>query len=579
MFRGRSDGQDDDSRPKGPSATPRSQRPGGARAAAKPSRRNGQGQPTADPRSGPTGKKIRRIESGAPPGRTPRPADPTDLGGPPSRPPSRRPLDPADTDRSAIGRRSERRPSLPPLRQPTGEHPRIPERVSPEDTVVVAGGESAAGVFGHPRGKSDGARRLSAVPDPGAAAPDDEPMPPDPMPTAFPPPDDAPWADPMPAVPSAFPEDQTEVDGYAAIGAATTGEVNAMDSYDFGNEPQSPAMAAAGPRRAPADGTRPMARPGPSGYGDGPPGRGVRPVGIDRPQDTEFKLADNRRRRQKPKEPNRALLGLGLAAIVLAGLAAAWFLTRDGGDESADDAAVATEADQAAVETTLPATPAVTEAPEPVVSEPTLFFDAATAGPLQQGETYSIDLVGEPDGSLLQVVVDDIPQGQPDALLPDLILPAGRHSLFIEITNGVDVSSSTPIELYVLGDPPPVGWRVNLSSVDMQTEGWAEAIRQFDEFRAAGHEGLQLLPLSPGFWNIFISGFGEDRGAAQGYCESFNLAVPDECFPVYFEGAPAADTPDTQAEDTTADDGAMTDGEGDAMTDGEDTTSTTAAGG
>ena len=102
-----------------------------------------------------------------------------------------------------------------------------------------------------------------------------------------------------------------------------------------------------------------------------------------------------------------------------------------------------------------------------------------------------------------------------------------------------------------------------------------QAIRQFDEYRAAGHDALQLLPISPGYWNLFIGGLGEDRAAAQTYCESFNLAVPDQCFPTYYEPT-AADTTATTAAEATDD--AMTDEDPDAMAD-EDTTSTTVAGG
>ena len=275
---------------------------------------------------------------------------------------------------------------------------------------------------------------------------------------------------------------------------------------------------------------------------------------VDRLQDTEFKFADGRRK-PKPKEPNRLVLAMSVGLVLLAGIAVAWFLTRgDDGDntETADAEVVAPpEATDEVAAATDPAA-----APEPQVDEPTLFFDEAQTGPLQQGETYSIDLVGEPEGSMLQVVVDDIPQGNPEAQLPDLILPPGRHSLYIQISNGAETSTSTPVEVYVLGDPPPVGFRANLSSVNIQDEGWVEALRRFDEYRAAGHEGLQLAPLSEGYWNIFVAGLGEERASAQAYCESFQLAIPDQCFPTYYDGAAApaatAGTPDANTATTVA---------------------------
>ncbi len=332
-------------------------------------------------------------------------------------------------------------------------------------------------------------------------------------------------------------------------------------------------------------------RPAPRRGGPAAGPRTDRPVeagSADRLQDTEFKLA-GKRQKQKPKEPNKLLLGLAVGLVVLVGVAVAYLLTRGDGTttevaDAAPEAGVSTDDTEAApLEDAAPAADADVPAaePEPVVDEPTLFFDEAQTAPLREGETYSIDLVGEPEGSLLQVVVDERPQGSPDAVLPDLILPAGRHSLYIQITNGAEVTSSTPVDVYVLGPEPVLGYRANLSSVDMQTEGWAEAIRQFDEYRAAGHEGLQLAPLTPGYWNIFIGGLGEDRSDVSGvteYCGSFELEVPVDCFADFYEptGAATGDGATDDTTDTTVD--AMTDDDStDAMTDGD--TSTTVAGG
>jgi hypothetical protein len=273
-----------------------------------------------------------------------------------------------------------------------------------------------------------------------------------------------------------------------------------------------------------------------------------------------------------------------MALVVLTGAGVAYLLTRDGGDEVAVDEADSAELqpEGAVAEAPVEAAPEVD--PEPVVDEPTLFFDDADLGPLQQNTTYSIDLVGEPEGSMLQVVVDDIPQGEPDTLLPDLILPGGRHTLHVNIINGDVVAASTPVNVYVLADPPIAGYRANLASVDPVTEGWQEAIRRFDEFRDAGHEGLQLYPISEGYWNIFVQGFGDDRSSVVEYCERFNLEVPNDCFPVEYEvsdaGATAdggAATSETEGDSMSEDGNATTEG-GDAMTDDE-TTPTTAAGG
>ena len=68
--------------------------------------------------------------------------------------------------------------------------------------------------------------------------------------------------------------------------------------------------------------------------------------------------------------------------------------------------------------------------------------------------------------------------------------------------------------MYAVGPIPEASYRANLSSVNVAEEGWAEAVRQFDEFVAAGHAELELMPsdwfpsLVPGYWNLFVDGFG-----------------------------------------------------------------------
>ncbi len=314
-------------------------------------------------------------------------------------------------------------------------------------------------------------------------------------------------------------------------------------------------------------------------------------------QDTEFKLAD-KRRKQKPKEPNKLFLVLAAALVVMAGVVAAYFLTRGGDDDAAEPVAEQTDTtvggETDVTETSVPVIEEETVPQEPLQDEPTLVFEAAQAGPLVQGQEYSIDLIGEPPEAMLQVVVDGLPQREPASLLPNLILPAGRHSLYIQITNGADSFTSSQVEIYVTGDPPPVGYRANLYSVDKQTEGWDFAIQRFDEFKAAGHDNLMIVPIVDGFWNIFVPGFGEDQNAALAYCESFGLAVPDQCFAPYYDGSPIDDasTPVAPTDGTEGAEGAeggttettvapVEDGMTDtSVADGvEDTTVTTAAGG
>lgn len=303
----------------------------------------------------------------------------------------------------------------------------------------------------------------------------------------------------------------------------------------------------------------------------------------DRLQDTEFKLAA-RPRKEGPGEPNRLLLAAAVGLVVLLGAAVAYFLTQGGDDQIAasdsdsDETTVAAEDPSGPAQETADTADQTTATTEPQVDEPTLFFEAA-AGPLVAGEPYSIDIFGEPEGALLQVVVDDIQQGSPGTRLPDLILPPGRHTLYIEITDpsgAGEPEASTAVQAYVLDEPPAAGWRANLKSVNQVTEGWAEAIAAYDGFRAAGHETLSIYPLVDGYWNIFVPGF-EDRPAALGYCEGFGLTVPADCFAGEIVGAPADASDQSTAESTetteSTEGDSMSEGsEGDSMSEGGDDT-------
>lgn len=515
-----------------------------------------------------------------------------------------------------------RGPSLPPLTQ-TGEHPKVPSNIGPTgpgqqrpapsaapgraaDTVVVAGGAAGSGVF--PDSDNDGG--VFAAPMPSALPPMDEAteqvadatgvMPSLAGGAELPSTDidlttggprmgsargDFAPTDPFPDHPTEFPTNvgdsppapQTRsFDGKPMAAAGAIGGVGAMgapsDARGAARQTEDSAFG------APSDRLAARQRQGANvGVGGMASGRSKRGTDADRLQDTEFKLAD-KRRKQKPKEPNKMLLGLAGLLVVLVGVGVAYVLTRGGddgagGEVAAEDGAAEDVPAAETLEDTAAPEPDVTAVPEPVVDEPTLVFEQAQTGPLQQGETHSIDLIGEPPESLLQVVVDGLPQGEPATQLPDLILPAGRHSLFIQIANGPEQTTSTPVEVYVLGDLPAQGYRANLSSVDMQTEGWVEAIRQFDEYRAAGHEGLEMAPLVPGYWNIFVGGLGEESTGALSYCESFGLVIPDQCFGAYYEGS--AEAPATTVAETTEDGATETTVE--AMEDS--TTVTTAAGG
>jgi hypothetical protein len=559
--------------------------------------------PDDDPRSEPTGKKIRRIESGPPStsaadrtrvrraGSSPSLAarvagpgsgDPTDLGGPPTEAPGRsfwRP--PSNTEQvSGFGLGA----GLPPLNQPSGEVPVVPADPNASTQAEAGGG---AGVFDDRPERSiarsvpstlasGGAARaaMSAVGDTGPGA-----------------------RGRFAAAPSGAAEDETSIDlagpdesdlspalrAARVSGHVATAPPSFPDRHPTGAQSQTDPFPgwseAAVDATVSGDQTAAMAVSARERLAGA---SAAAAASATRLQDTELKLA-GQRRKPKPKEPNRLVLGLAMALVVLAGAAVAWWLTRADGtnDQAADglttDTTAATD-DLTAADEAATGTDAMAEG-EPVVDEPTLLFEEAQLGPLDRDSTYGIDLAGEPEGALLQVVVDDIPQGQPDTVLPDLILPAGRHTIHIAITNGAEVTNSTPVEVYVLGDPPPAGYLANLASVDIQNEGWAEAIRRFDEFRAAGHESLQMLPLTAGYWNIYVGELGSDATAVDTYCESFQLSVPDQCFPKLFDPAdytPPAPTGAGTAAGTTD----TTTGEADSMTDqsGEATSTTTSGG-
>ena len=621
MWRARTDGDDRPSRGDGARSD------NGARSGQD---RGSTGWPTDDPRSELTGRKIRRIESAPPgsersrPGRSGQPlarrgsngSDGPPDGSGPADARSGRPLGAPGPDDNSFGFDDA---GLPPLRQPSGEVPAVP--ASPSEPTDPG----AAGVFGsNPSGLNGGHSIDSAAPSAlSANGRAGEPFGvggrgngrssesfgavgngrssesfgavgngrssesfgavgngrSGPVPSAFPDLDDAPSADSFPSWSASSPSGSGPQDATQAM-APVGGR-----GERTGTMPRTDDRPPSGLSGAGSSGAR-------AGAGVGAA------AAAHRLQETEIKLG-GRREPVKPREPNRLLLFGALALVVLAGAAVAWWLTRDG-DETAQTADGEVEAAQtdstdpaAATETATDATTAEPEpaAAEPLLDVPVLSLVGVEPGPLDPAGTYSIDLQGEAPGALLQVVVDGVPQGEPGPVLPDLILPTGRHTLLVNITDGGAVTSSTPVEVYVLGQPPvEVGDLANLASVDIVNEGWDEAIRRFDGFRADGHEGLQLLPITPGYWNIFVAGLGDAETVAA-YCESFGLAVPDDCFAKPFDPAtyqsPVAPAPAAaEADGAEGDDGAMTDetgteGDDGAMTDetGAETSTTTTAGG
>ncbi|MDH3681732.1 MAG: hypothetical protein OEV40_17485, partial [Acidimicrobiia bacterium] len=167
---------------------------------------------------------------------------------------------------------------------------------------------------------------------------------------------------------------------------------------------------------------------------------------------------------------------------------------------------------------------------------PVVIFDEAAIGPIDAGVSYTIAIGEGPGNATYQLLVDGEAQAEPAPELPPVVFTPGRHLLVVNITSPEGNLSTDPVLVYAVGETPALTWRANLSSVNVETEGWAEAVRQYEDFVAAGHTELQLMPserfpaLTPGYWNLYIGGF-EDNAAATAYCEQYGLTVPDQCFP------------------------------------------------
>ena len=262
------------------------------------------------------------------------------------------------------------------------------------------------------------------------------------------------------------------------------------------------------------------------------------------------------------KPPGRSgtpkmLIGLGVLVLIIAGGGIYYMLGNgdetdpnltledgqvgDGGDSISTDTDVTTDqADPTGTTDEAIASPGAVEDPPPVVS-----FDEAAVGPIQSETEYQVGIQGGPSDALYRVLVDGEPQAEPAPELQPTVFVPGRHLLVIEITSPTATTSTDPVVVYALGPIPEASYRANLSSVNVAAEGWGEAVRQFDEYVAAGHANLKLMPsdwfpsLVPGYWNLFVDGFDTAEDALA-YCAQHELAVPDDCFAVQFDpDAPA----------------------------------------
>lgn len=233
--------------------------------------------------------------------------------------------------------------------------------------------------------------------------------------------------------------------------------------------------------------------------------------------------------------PARWMAGVAAAVVLVAigiGGAALW-TSRAGGDETTTSVSAGTGASTGT---------GVTDPPVPA-GTPVLRLAQAEFGPLDVNTSYPISVSGAPEGATYQLLVDDAPAGDPSTTLAAFTPgAAGRHAVAVRATGpGADTVTSEPIQIYVIGPVPAAGFRANLQSVKSSPENWPKVLASFDELTSAGHTGLLLLPsdrfasLKPGYWNLFVLGFGENRQAAADYCAEFKLSMPDQCYVGRFE--------------------------------------------
>ncbi|MFV0526433.1 MAG: hypothetical protein ACK5RL_18260, partial [Acidimicrobiales bacterium] len=261
--------------------------------------------------------------------------------------------------------------------------------------------------------------------------------------------------------------------------------------------------------------------------------------------------AGSRSARRKPKDPPKWALALGVLAVLLSGVAAAYLLQRLGDDdtESAEPpASTSLATGDGGAGTGTENTGASTSAPAATtLVDPSVRFDEAALGPIVTGTEYQIGIEDGPADATYQLFIDDQPVADPATTLPPVTFDNGLHKLQVEISDpSGPVTSPVPVLVYAAGPAPTAPeWRANLSSVNVVEEGWTEAVTQYQDF-AAGHADLQMMPsdwipsLPAGYWNIFVGGFSS-RDQALAYCNQSGLAVPDQCFAVRVEPGAAAD--------------------------------------
>jgi tRNA A-37 threonylcarbamoyl transferase component Bud32 len=179
---------------------------------------------------------------------------------------------------------------------------------------------------------------------------------------------------------------------------------------------------------------------------------------------------------------------------------------------------------------------ASTTAASPIadIAPPVVAFERSQVGPLTDGSTYGLAVTGLSTGDPWRLLHDGRPVTDWATGPVRYQAESGRHSLQLQVKAGDRLIRSNPIEVYVADAGPEPGFRANLSAIRSEPDNWPEALRQFDQMVLDGHRALELSLSTkrfdsgpeaglPPHWNFYVDGFGDDRSAAQAYCDRFGL--------------------------------------------------------
>ena len=178
--------------------------------------------------------------------------------------------------------------------------------------------------------------------------------------------------------------------------------------------------------------------------------------------------------------------------------------------------------------------PAADDGGASLTAMPDQVFPRSGIGPLEAGGRYVLQLDVMPEAAGYRIVIDGRKTTEYQSSIPVFFPKTGRHQLQLQIAVDEQVHLTDPVEIYV-AEPPQPGWRANLSAIRSRPENWPEALRQFDQLVLDGHDDLELSLSTRSdqgefpYWNYYVDGFGDDRVAAQDYCDRFNLG-PEQCF-------------------------------------------------